>query len=64
VGCRPATGREIVAEVEWCADGWLVVPCPTCASRLLRLLATAAGTPAALELPAECGLTTATEASP
>ena len=47
VGCRPATGREIVPDVEWCADAWVAVPCPTCASRVLRLLATAAGTPAA-----------------
>ena len=61
VGCRPATGREIVPEVEWCTAGWPSVPCPTCASRLLRLLATAAGMPAAAP---DCGLTTATEASP
>ncbi len=45
----------------WCTDAGLVVSCPTCASRELRLLATAAGTPAA---PPECGLTTVTEASP
>ena len=64
VGCRPATGREIVPDVEWCADAWLAVPCPTCASRVLRLLATAAGTPAAPVAPADCGLTTVTEASP
>ncbi len=61
VGCRPATGREIVPEVEWCTEGWLVVPGPTCASRELRLLATAAGTPAARP---GAGLITVTAASP
>ncbi|HEX3976691.1 MAG TPA: hypothetical protein VHW96_10525 [Solirubrobacteraceae bacterium] len=61
VGWRPATGREIVPEVERCAEEWLAVPFPTWASRVLRLLATAAGTPAARP---GWGLTTATEASP
>lgn len=60
VGREPATGCEIVAELEWCEAGWPAVGLPTCASRVLRLLATAAGTPAA---PPR-GLTTLTGASP
>jgi hypothetical protein len=62
VGWRPATGREIVAELEWWTVRWAAaVPWLTCARRLLRLLATAAGTPAAWP---GCGLTTVTAATP
>jgi hypothetical protein len=60
VGRLPATGCEIVAEVVWRAVPWVAVPRPARASRVRRLLATAAETP---PVPA-CGLTTLTEASP
>jgi hypothetical protein len=56
----PATGCEMVAELPCCAERWLAVPRPVWASRVRRLLATEAGTPAA---PA-WALTTLTDASP
>jgi hypothetical protein len=63
VGREPATGCEIVAEVEWrpTVRGAVDVPWPTCAKRVLRLLANAAGMPAAC---APCDVTTLTDASP
>lgn len=60
VGARPATGWEMVAEVECCAEPWAAVPWLAWASRVLRLLATDAGTPAA----PTCALTTLTDAIP
>jgi hypothetical protein len=60
VGALPATGWEMVAEVECCAERWLAVPWLASASRVLRLLAIKAGRPAA---PA-WGLTTLMAATP
>jgi hypothetical protein len=63
VGREPATGCEIVAEVEWCPAllrGVVAVPWATCARRVLRLLA---NTEEIAPVCAPCGLTTLTEAS-
>jgi hypothetical protein len=51
----------MAAELEWCTEACLIVPCPACASSVLRLLANVAGIP---EAPPACGLTTLTDASP
>lgn len=60
VGALPATGWEMVAEVECWAEWWLAVPWLAWASRVLRLLAINAGRLAA---PA-WGLTTLMAATP
>ena len=63
VGREPATGCEIVAEVERCPAllrGVVAVPWPTCARRVLRLLA---NTEEIAPVCAPCELTALTEAS-
>ena len=61
VGCRPATGCEMVAGLERRTEGPPTELWPTCARRVLRLAATSTGSPAEFAAP---GLTTLTEASP
>ena len=61
VGCRPATGCEIVPGLERRTEGRPTELWPTCARRVLRLAATSAGRPPEF---AASGLTSLTAASP